>query len=203
MSGSVCNGQLGGICQDCGECQSGGNNLSICCNNFSNMLEFAQSLVSSLGELKTKQDFSVVHFGTDVSIASTLQNANQARKMIKGLAYTGGLTNLAGAINSCQQTLNDSVPDRANLMLILTDGAPSVPEFPSDPALEASNAANNAKDKGTFIIPILIEDLGNQNADEASYLKDEISSDGNVFIADFDGLSSLEDTVFEQVTCQA
>ena len=204
MSGSVCNGGQGGLCTNCDEdfnsCQDNGQTRSVCCNNFSNMLEFSQSLVQSLGDLPTKQDFSVVHFGTDVAVADTLENANQARKTIKALKYSGGMTNLAGAIDACQSTLNSSPDDRKNLMLILTDGLPSIPE--DDPGNAAIDAATNAMDKGTFIIPILLE-ASSQNSPEADFLRDAISSDRNLFLADFDSLIGLKDTVFEQVTCQA
>ena len=196
MSGSVC----GGFCENCGECNSGGTNLSICCSNFANMLDFSKSLVRSLGDLRTNQDFSVVHFATDVDIASTLENRNQAVKTINQLKYTGGSTNLAGAINSCQSTLDDSPSDRKNLILILTDGAPTIPEFNAEEA--ATAAAKNAMNKDTFIIPVLIEDPRFQTP-EVKYLENNISSDGKVFVADFGGLGNLQDAVFEQVTCQA
>ena len=197
MSGSICGG---GLCVNCGDCNSGGQNTGVCCNNFANMIEFSRSLVKSLGDLPTNQDFSIVHFATGVDVASTLQNSNQAFKEMNKLVYTGGKTNLAGGINSCQSTLDDSPSDRKNLMLILTDGAPSVPQYTAEEA--ATAAANSAKNKDTFIIPVLIEDPRFQTP-EVKYLENNISSDGKVFVADFDGLTDLQDAVFEQVTCQA
>lgn len=86
-------------------------------------------------------------------------------------------------------------------MLILTDGAPSIPEVNAEGA--ATAAATSAKNQDTFIIPILIEDPDYQYAPQVKYLEDNISSDGTVFVADFGGLGSLVDTVFDQVTCQA
>lgn len=85
-------------------------------------------------------------------------------------------------------------------MLVITDGAPSVPEFNAQGA--AINAANQAKNQDTFIIPILIEESSNQSP-ELTFLQNSISSDGKVFVADFDGLANIEDSLFEQVTCQA
>lgn len=204
MSGSVCNNNSGNLCLDCGpvdKCNSGGQNLSVCCNNFVNILNFSKDLIALLGELPTEQDFSVVQFGTDVTIASTLESWRQVTKTINQLRYGGGKTNLVGAINSCQETLASSPPDRKNLMLVITDGAPSAPA--ANPAGVAAIAATNAKNQGTFIIPVFIEDPNNQNSPQSMYLKNSISSDGKVFVADFDGLTSLQESIFEQVTCQA
>lgn len=164
------------------------------------MIEFTKSLITSLGELPTDQDFSVVHFGTDVSVASTLESSKQSVKTLSKLEYTGGKTNLAGAISSCQLTLENSPPDRRNLMLIITDGEPSIPA--PDPKGSAVTAATSAKNQNTFIIPVFIEENSFQTP-EATFLQNDISSDGKVFVADFDGLTNLQDTVFEQVTCQA
>jgi len=209
MSGSVCNGDSNSVCLDCDSerpftsCNSGGEKLSICCPNFSNMLEFTKDLITELGELPTDQDFSLVHFGTDVTIASTLESWRQAIKTINQLKYTGGQTNLAGAISSCQLTLDQSPPDRKNLMLIITDGAPSVPQPIANAKGAATTAALNAKNQDTFIIPVLIEEPNDNDQDEVLFLKNNVSSDGKVFVSDFDGLKNLQDSLFEQVTCQA
>ena len=151
--------------------------------------------------MPTDQDFSIVHFGTDVTVASTLENSRQSFKTLNQLKYTGGKTNLAGAIDSCQETLTNSPPDRTNLMLVITDGAPSVPDF--NPALVATDAATIAKNQDTFIIPVLIEESRFGFSYEENFLKNSISSDGKVFVADFNGLNDLQDALFEQVTCQA
>ena len=163
MSGSVCNGNSNSLCEQCeparpftfNQCNSGGLNKALCCPNFSNVLEFTRGLITELGELPTQQDFSLVHFATDVTIASTLESWRQAVKSLNQLKYSGGKTNLAGAINSCQLTLQSSPPDRKNLLLVITDGAPSVPE--SDPEDAAISAAAQAKLQDSFIIPVLIE----------------------------------------------
>ena len=66
----------------------------------------------------------------------------------------------------------------------------------------ATLAALDAKSRDTFIIPVLIEEQ-NQNDPAVTYLKNSISSDGKVLVSDFDGLKNLQDSLFEQVTCQA
>lgn len=86
-------------------------------------------------------------------------------------------------------------------MLVITDGAPSVPDF--NPASVATDAATNAKNQDTFIIPVLIEESRFGFSYEENFLKNSISSDGKVFVADFNGLNDLQDALFEQVTCQA
>jgi len=165
--------------------------------------EFTKDLVTTLGELPTKQDFSVVHFGTEVTVASTLESWRQSIKTLNTLEYTGGMTNLAGAISSCQLTLNQSPPDRKNIMLIITDGAPSVPSSLISAQNAARNEALDAENQDTFIIPVLIEEPDENSQGEVDFLSNSISTDGKVFVSDFDGLQNIEQSVFDQVTCQA
>eukprot|EP00581_Thalassiosira_minuscula_P000463 CAMPEP_0183744364 /NCGR_PEP_ID=MMETSP0737-20130205/65691_1 /TAXON_ID=385413 /ORGANISM="Thalassiosira miniscula, Strain CCMP1093" /LENGTH=1442 /DNA_ID=CAMNT_0025980005 /DNA_START=145 /DNA_END=4473 /DNA_ORIENTATION=- len=206
MSGSVCNGSTKSLCLDCQpitDCNSGGEKLTICCPNFFHVREFTKDLVTTLGELPTKQDFSVVHFGTEVTVASTLESWRQSIKTLNTLEYTGGMTNLAGAISSCQLTLNQSPPDRKNIMLIITDGAPSVPSSLISAQNAARNEALDAENQDTFIIPVLIEEPDENSQGEVDFLSNSISTDGKVFVSDFDGLQNIEQSVFDQVTCQA
>ena len=161
----------------------------------------ASSLVAKLGELPTDQDFSVVSFGTDVQVASTSESAKQAVKTLNKVRYSGGKTNMVGAINSCQNALLASPENRKNIIMLITDGAPSVPT--KDAPLITELAATDVKNQGTFIVPILIEDPANQFIPEVAFLKNRISSDGKVFVADFDGLGDIQDAVFDQVTCQS
>lgn len=197
MSGSVCGGGQCAFCEPLSTCNSLGINSQRCCNNFDNVLEFAKALVRQLGDLKTEQDFSLVHFATSATIASTLQNANQAIKTLHQVEYTGGSTNLGEGIKLCQQTLDSSAAGRKNLLLIITDGSPTMPQV--NPVGEAKAAASAAKNKGTFVIPIFIEPTGED--DPAVQLMKEISSDGEVFLTDFKSIVNLKDTLFEQVIC--
>ncbi|KAL7492103.1 hypothetical protein ACHAWT_002615 [Skeletonema menzelii] len=199
MSGSVCGGGTCSFCQPLSSCNSFGINQERCCNNFDNVLEFSKALVRQLGDLKTMQDFSLVHFASDAEIASTLQNANQAIKTLQRLDYTGGATNLGGGITLCQKTLDASTAGRKNFMIIVTDGDPTVPSV--RPREVSLRAASEAKKKGTFVIPIFVEQIGSN--DPAVALMKEISSDAQVFLTDFDSIVSLKDIVFEQVICHA
>ena len=140
------------------------------------------------------QDFSIVHFGDDAFIADTLESSRQAVKTLNTLKYSGGMTDMEGALNSCQSTLRGAPDDRTNLLLIITDGSPKS-------RLLASAAAADARSEGTFIVPILIEEDTQQ--DNIVFLESKISSDGRVFVTTFGGLNSLQDAIFEQVTCQA
>ena len=199
MSGSVCGGGMCSFCQPLSSCNSFGINQERCCNNFDNVLEFTKALVRQLGDLKTMQDFSLVHFATDAEIVSTLQNANRAIKTLQQVDYTGGSTNLGEGIRLCQKTLDSSTPGRKNFMVIVTDGEPTVPSVrPREVSLRAASAAKN---KGTFVIPIFVEQIGSN--DPAVALMKEISSDRQVFLTDFDSIVSLKDKIFEQVVCHA
>eukprot|EP00584_Thalassiosira_punctigera_P022605 CAMPEP_0172571112 /NCGR_PEP_ID=MMETSP1067-20121228/130055_1 /TAXON_ID=265564 ORGANISM="Thalassiosira punctigera, Strain Tpunct2005C2" /NCGR_SAMPLE_ID=MMETSP1067 /ASSEMBLY_ACC=CAM_ASM_000444 /LENGTH=70 /DNA_ID=CAMNT_0013363357 /DNA_START=99 /DNA_END=307 /DNA_ORIENTATION=+ len=69
------------------------------------MINFINGLITELGGLKTDHDFSVVHFGTTVTVASALESWRETIETVSQLEYTGGGTNLADAISSCQLTL--------------------------------------------------------------------------------------------------
>jgi len=201
-SASICNGPLGkGGCEDCkDECNSGGQDKAVCCDNFANMLEFSRSLFQLLGDLPSKQDYSIVHFSNRATTVSTRQNATQARETIRTLIYEGSGTNTAEAINACQSTLDDAPADRKNLMFLLTDGLPSGTAVHSQD--DAKSAATNAKNKGTIILPIVIQDKIGK--DGTAFLTNDISSGRNfVFTPDFESLGYFQDTIFEQVVCQS
>lgn len=84
-------------------------------------------------------------------------------------------------------------------MLVITDGAPSVPEFGAEEA--AADAATNAKDQDTFIIPVFIEE-GTAQSPELSFLRNSISSDGEVFTTSFADLVNLQVSISNQITCK-
>jgi len=207
MSGSVCYRAIGGPCEACypatRSCNSGGKKLNICCPNFANMLDFTRSLIAALGELPTDYDVSIVQFSTNATVVSKLENTRKSIKTINKLKYTGGQTNLAGAISSCQSTLDESPPDRENIMLIITDGRPNVGTESKSAEGAATAAALNANTRDTFIIPVMIEQPNSNRQRAVSFLTNNISSDGKVFVSDFNGLVDLQDSIFEQVTCQA
>jgi len=185
---------MGSVCSaGCSE------NSSTCCSNLSNMLEFTKGLITEVGSLSSDEDFSIVHFGTNVTIASALESWRQSIETINQLQYYGGGSNLAGAISSCQLTLAISPPNRKNIMLLMVVGAPSVPEV--NPLEAAANAAMNARNQNTAIVPILIEEPNSADGSNVLYLKNEISSDGQVFVSDPVDLNNLQERLFEHLIC--
>jgi Mg-chelatase subunit ChlD len=86
-----------------------------------------------------------------------------------------------------------------NIIMLITDGDPSVPKTTSPEAV-ARLAARKAKALGTFIIPVMIAQTLDTNTWQ--YMKD-ISSDGTVFnVSDFSSLDTLQETLITQVSCQ-
>mmetsp|Transcript_20508 Transcript_20508/g.32247 ORF Transcript_20508/g.32247 Transcript_20508/m.32247 type:complete len:325 (+) Transcript_20508:1694-2668(+) len=181
-------------------CSAGcGENLSTCCSNLSNMLEFTKGLITELGSLSSDEDFSIVHFGTNVTIASALESWRQSIETINQLEYNGGGSDLAGAISSCQKALAISPPNRKNVMLLMGVGAPSMPEV--NPLEAAATAAMNARIQNTAIVPIVIEEPTLADDSNVLYLKNEISSDGQVFVSDLVDLNNLQEMLFEHLIC--
>jgi len=163
------------------------------------MLEFTEGLVTELGSLSSDEDFSIVHFGTNVTIASALESWRQSIETINQLKYNGGGSNLAGAISRCVATLAISPPNRKNIILLMGVGTPSVPEV--NPLEAAATAAMNARNQNTAIVPILIEEPTSADDSNVLYLKNEISSDGQVFASDLVDLNNLRERLFEHLIC--
>lgn len=165
------------------------------------MIDFSIAMVDSLRELPTSKNYSIVKFATDAAVVSSLANSNKTVKSLNKLVYSGGMTNLAGAISSCQETFSSSSVDEQKFILVITDGMPSVPD--NQPQKVAETAATNAKGAGTFIIPVLIQD--SEFAPETALaFMENISSDGSVFdVLDFEGLNSIQDSLLTQISCQS
>ena len=204
MSGSVCNGGFFGLgSDDCVGCPIFGcRNIFLdqdtCCNDFGTIKTFSQSMIRALNEFPADKDFSIVRFATDASIVSRPQPASDALATVNNLSYTGGITNHAAAISSCQQSLSSSQnPGRKNFVMLITDGEPTAPA--ENPEVAATMAAAQAKNDGILIIPIFISPFYDANA--LSFMRG-LSSDDKVFdVTDFDGLLNLQEALVNQVSC--
>ena len=110
------------------------------------------------------------------------------------------MTNHAAAIVRCQKTLSASTNANAkNLIMLITDGDPSVPKT-SSPESAALRAARRAKAAGSFIIPVMISK--HIETETLDYMT-SISSDGSIFnVSDFRSLDMLQETLITQVSCQ-
>lgn len=207
MSGSICNDGTGSECLDCrasflpfffsSECKDTFVNEDTCCNNFANVKEFSSTMVNLLDDFDAEKSFSVVQFSTTAQLVSSrLSSAELASPVIDQLDYTGGLTNHASAIQTCQESL-PSFDDRKNFIMLITDGVSSEPGY--DPEGAAESAALSAKADGTFIIPVFISPYNDWSA--LAFMR-RLSSDGKVFdVTDFDSLNSLQGRLIDQVSC--
>ena len=203
MSGSVCNGGFFGLgSDDCVGCPIFGcRNIFLdqdtCCNDFGTIKTFSQLMIRSLAQFPAEKDFSIVQFATDASIVSRPQPANDALATVNNLSYTGGITNHAAAISSCQQSLSSSqTPGRKSFIMLITDGEPTAPE---NAEAAATAAAAQAKSDGILIIPIFISPIYDANA--LSFMRG-LSSDDKVFdVTDFDGLLNLQEALVNEVSC--
>jgi len=202
LSGSLCNRGTGYKCEGCipeNICNNDGVDLITCCGNFHNVKEFAKLLIFVFGSIPSEQSYSVVGFATNTSFVSNLaSNYANAFSSLDSLAYTGGVTNHAAAISSCQQTLsNPDTVQRKNVIILITDGNPTEPE---DTAKEdAMAAAIQVKEAGSILIPVMLTRTSIDNS-TIDYMT-ELSSDGLFFNTSLSGLDSLEESILSEVMC--
>ncbi|KAL7461116.1 hypothetical protein ACHAXS_001547 [Conticribra weissflogii] len=211
QSGSVCNRSNGAIsgfeCIDCQPsfyCNSPGYDLETCCYDFQLVKDFCRDIVISMGTRASDSRFSIVKFSTVASIASELSTADETVGMLDDLIYSGGLTNHADAISVCQQSFQsaDTNIDWRNVIVLITDGAPSQPEDREEEA--ALEASASAKTEGSYIIPIVVSSSLEISTNDLLTLMGEIASDnGNVLnVENFEGLDSLATSLLDQILCE-
>ncbi len=208
-SPQVCNQDTEVECVGCEPeliCNDIDGDKGTCCTNFYDVIEFAKLIINSLASIQSEQMYSVVGFATEVTRSTLLLPPQVALEALDGLEYSGGRTNHADAINSCQGSLTTFSPaeDRKSLMILITDDDPSEPRdsLEGSPIMAAEEAASQAKAEGLFIIPVMIVPQSSDLIPELEYLQ-RISSDRQVFdVSDFSVLSSLQETLLAQVSCQ-
>ncbi len=172
-------------------------------------------MVNSLDIIPVNRSYSLVSFGNNATLELNLATPEETLVALDGLVYTGGKTNHAEAIRTCrssllspsstvavaakQQQRRRGEEGRSNIMLLITDGYPSMPE--GAPRAYAESAALEAKSDGIFIVPITIK---LQATVEPTLYLQTISSDGQTIfdVSDFDALDSLEDGLIGAVSCQ-
>jgi len=202
-SGSVCNNFLSSECLFCQPSFFCQNLFSFlpreqCCQNYIDIIDFSKLMVFALDQFEADKSFSVVQFATSAQLASDLSPANETIDALDRMEFSGGATDHADAIRQCQTSFEMS-PDskRQNFIMLITDGMPSTTYF--NPELVAKQEAQLAKEAGTYIIPIFI----NENYDfVAESFMTSLSSDGNVFdVSGFESLDTLADALVETVSC--
>lgn len=205
----VCNQNTDALCTNCETeliCNDIGVDKGTCCNNFLDVIEFSKLMVNRLASIPTAQAYTIVGYGSNATIATDMSSSADTLAALDALSYAGGRTNHAAAINACQSTMarNPTVGDGRNLILLITDGDPSEPGWPNQnaPAIAAEFAATQAKQEGSFIIPVKISHQLSVIPPTTEYLEG-ISSDGSVFdTSDFSMLNNLGGLMVGQVLCQ-
>ena len=158
---------------------------------------FATDLVTAL-QGENGIEFSVVQFHDTATIESNLASATDTLSTLSNLTYARETTNTAEGINKCQETLDLSDPGRQNIMAFISDGMPYVPgQLGSQSEAQARDAAAIAKNKGTHIVTLFIND--NYYPSALDLMKD-ISSVGEVtYSQGFNALDGLVETFASEV----
>ena len=107
-------------------------------------------------EMLGSAEFSMIHYSTPATRVAGLYSSNVVIHFLNGLDCTGGFSNHAEALLTCQQRLfAPSDPDRQNITLLINDGVPTIPEV--DPFGEAQYAAALVMNERTHIVPVFID----------------------------------------------
>eukprot|EP00984_Skeletonema_dohrnii_P020892 scaffold10294_cov102-Skeletonema_dohrnii-CCMP3373.AAC.2 len=208
MSGSLCNRGTGYECLGCvleaftaSICNKDGVEISSCCGNFHNVKEFAKRLISVFETIPSEQSYSIVGFATNASFVSNLVPLSvDAFSSLDSLAYSGGRTNHAAAISSCQQTLSNSdAVERKNMIILITDGNPTEPDEETTAINDAIAAAIQAKEAGSILIPVMLTTTSIDN-NTTDYMT-KISSEGMYFNTSLSTLDSVEESLLSKVLC--
>ncbi|KAK1735120.1 hypothetical protein QTG54_014186 [Skeletonema marinoi] len=208
MSGSLCNRGTGYECLGCvleaftaSICNKDGVEISTCCGNFHNVKEFAKRLISVFETIPSEQSYSIVGFATNASFVSNLVPLSvDAFSSLDSLAYSGGRTNHAAAISSCQQSLsNANATERKNMIMLITDGNPTEPDQETTAINDAIAAAIQAKEAGSILIPVMLTTTSIDN-NTTDYMT-EISSEGLFFNTSLSTLDSVEESLLSKVLC--
>ena len=194
-SGSVCspNPFSPQSCSNCAsDCQTE-TSTDTCCANFATTVSFSSEVVKAVEVYNVTKEFSIVQWSSSAYASQALSSATDTKTYLSNqIDYSGGGTNTAAAIVKCQDLFASS-PGRKNVILLVTDGVPTIPS--GDPAALALAEADSAKLDGTLIIPFFIE---NNVPSSASDLMCSLSSnvcdstsDGKVFsVASFDNMDA-------------
>lgn len=189
-------------CEPATICNDDGVDENTCCTKFFDVIEFSKQVINMLSPIQSEQLYSIVGFATEVTRNTLLLPPDVALQALDGLEYSGGKINHADAITACQGSFSISqVGDPKSLMILITDKIPSEPQNAPEgsPQEAAQEAASQAKDDGTFIIPVMMQASGDISV---AYLR-ELGSDGLLFgLTNFGLLSSLRNTLLEQISCQ-
>eukprot|EP00986_Skeletonema_menzelii_P018503 scaffold26650_cov181-Skeletonema_menzelii.AAC.1 len=143
--------------------------------------------------------YSLVGFATNASFVSNLMPLSaDALSSLDSLAYSGGRTNHAAAISSCQQTFSnpDDAVERKNMIILITDGNPTEPRDEKSATKESIAAANQVKEAGSILIPVMLttSSIDNKTADYMT----EISSDEEFLNASLSALDSVEESLLSK-----
>jgi len=194
-SGSVCspNPMSPQSCSNCAsDCQTE-TSTDTCCANFATTVSFSTEVVEAVEVYNVTKEFSIVQWSSSAYATQALSSATDTKTYLSSeIDYSGGGTNTAAAITTCQDLFAAS-PGRKNVILLVTDGVPT--SGGNDPAALALAEADSAKLDGTLIIPFFIENnVPSSASDFMCSLSSNVcdsTSDGKVFsVASFDNMDA-------------
>jgi len=168
------------------------------CANFNTTVSFSTEVVEAVEVYNVTKEFSIVQWSFSAYATQALSSATDTKTYLStSIDYRGGNTNTAAAIATCQDLFASSPPGRTNVILLVTDGVPTIGGTSSSSPTQAALAeADSAKGDGTFIIPFFIENNAPPSASDlmcslSSNVCDS-TSDGKVFsVASFDDMDAL------------
>lgn len=188
-------------------CADSGVNTKSCCNNFLSMKRFALQLVNKFelwyganGNKYAIKEFSTIATGE----AALESDKTKIFEDINGATFTGGEnddTDIEKVIDSCQSTLGTTA-GREQLIVLLTDGMATQPTPNPTAEANARAAATDAKNAGTFIVPVHLISGGNSDKQEV-FMNDLGSGGSYTKVSNIDQLYLQVDNVITEMACNA
>jgi len=171
------------------------NSGSISSGELSTMKTAAIAFTTALGPTTDGVNMGVVNFNSSATLQQGLTGTEATVvSAINAISTSNGLTNLEDGIRTAQLELdNNDRPDgeAPDIMVIITDGAPTESDGPGTHTEDAADAASDAQSAGTEIFAVGV----GITAGNAQFMKDEIvsppSADHYFDSVDFDQLSAI------------
>ena len=171
---------------------------SIKLENWQKVLNFTKSVVNNIEVGPGAGQVGVITYGFAVRKSITLgqyQNKQALMNAIDGIKYLDESTNTGGALSVMRSDYFSAAGgdriDSINLAIVVTDGAPTVPDDTLGRLYTKTNASK-AREEGTIIFAIGVGDINRAILEEIA----SPPTDQFVFsVTDFDALDSIKQSI--------
>ena len=147
--------------------------------------------------------YSFAFFASVVTPATPFGDTVAGNAVLDGEFYEPGSTNTPGAISTCRSRLNESSAGRKKVMVVLTDGNPTLPRSQGGQAAAISFAQGNAtlaRDDNITVVTIGVQSSISLNLDVLLGLTGS-NPELALSVTSFDELKTLLDSLLNGILC--